>query len=103
MTSIKLPLIAFTTLAMLGLGACATSAPTTPSAAVAPVVAKAEPTAQMADADDAGEQICKRQAIVGSKFKRKICGTKEHWENVETRARQSARNVQDSPRGSTAN
>ena len=102
MTLIKLPLIAFTTLALLGLGACATSAPTTSSGAV-PVAAKTKPTTQLADADNDGEQICKRQAIVGSKFKRKICGTKEDWENVETRARQSARNVQDSPRGSTAN
>jgi hypothetical protein len=40
---------------------------------------------------------------VGSKFKRKICGTKEHWNNVAAASRQQTRDAQNGPNGTSAN
>ena len=31
--------------------------------------------------------ICKRTAIVGSKFKKKLCGTKEYWDRMAQNAK----------------
>lgn len=98
MTSFKLPLIA---LAILGLSACATSAPTTQSVST-PAATKPMAATQTAAAEGEEEQICKRTAIVGSKFKRKICGTKAHWDNVAAASRQQTRDSQNGPNGTNA-
>ena len=104
MTSSTFPLIAFCAVAMLGLSACATSAPSTQTASAAVAVAsKTAPSTTTASAEGEEEQICKRTAIVGSKFKRKICGTKEHWNNVAAASRQQTRDAQNGPNGTSAN
>lgn len=63
-----------------------------PTSAEAPV-----DTAEKADSDD--KIICRRTAIVGSKFKKKICGTKKQWETLANRGSDTTRDLQRSGKG----
>ncbi len=64
--------------------------------------AKAEATAQAAEQveevaevdEDKDKIICKRTAVIGSKFKKKICGTKEQWATMHNRGEDSTREMQ---------
>lgn len=95
--SLKLTLCAG---AMLLLAACATS--TTPTAEK---VAEAETmkavseelsqTNKVAKSED-GNVICKREAVVGSNFKRKVCATAEQWKAMEESSRATTADIQRS-------
>ena len=57
-------------------------------------------TAATTAADDGEERvICKRTSIVGSKFKKKMCGTKKQWETLEARSRDAAQRAQSRGKG----
>jgi len=49
--------------------------------------------------NDENEIICRREAVVGSKFKKKICGTRKQWEDLANRARQDAQDMQRRGKG----
>lgn len=49
--------------------------------------------AQLAASED-DKITCKRTAITGSKFKKKICGTKKDWELMAKRAEETTREFQ---------
>ena len=74
---------------------------------VAPVAASAQDaqpaageTAAAASEDGDDERmICKRTAIVGSKFKKKLCGTKEYWDRMAQNAKDATREFQTRGRG----
>ena len=63
---------------------------------VASIAQDAEPPAQASDeapaaeADDDDRMICKRTQIIGSKFKKKICGTKDDWDQMAQRGQDAA-------------
>lgn len=38
--------------------------------------------------------ICKRTAVTGSKFKKKVCGTKKQWEMMANSSSRAARDIQ---------
>ena len=91
--------------AMLGLAGCATSTPAQKAAAQAEAQTKAEIQKEVADqlsstntssksAD--GEMICKRQSVVGSNFKRKICATADEWAQSERASRDTVADIQRS-------
>ncbi|MDJ0642129.1 MAG: hypothetical protein QNJ15_04875 [Erythrobacter sp.] len=56
-----------------------------------------EETAKVADDDD--KIICRRTAIIGSKFKKKICGTKKQWETLANRGADTTRELQRRGKG----
>lgn len=41
-----------------------------------------------------GKMVCKRQAVVGSNFKRKICMTQTQWEQMATESRSTTEGIQ---------
>ncbi|MEM7665128.1 MAG: hypothetical protein AAF250_04680 [Pseudomonadota bacterium] len=47
-----------------------------------------------AEADQGEKVICKRTAVVGSKFKKKVCGTKKQWEMMANSSSRAARDIQ---------
>ena len=49
--------------------------------------------------DDEEKIICRRTEIVGSKFKKKICGTKEQWETLANRGASTTREMQRKGKG----
>jgi len=51
-----------------------------PTVEVAPVTTP-ETTAKTASSD--AKQICKRQSVVGTNFKKKVCATAEQWQASE--------------------
>ena len=68
---------------------------------------QAQPTAQAESAEaaqaeeqaDANKIICRRTAITGSKFKKKICGTKKEWETLAQRGAKDTRELQRRGKG----
>lgn len=54
---------------------------------------------KQAEADDENKIICRRTAVIGSKFKKKICGTKKQWETLEARATEDTRQLQRRGKG----
>lgn len=96
-TTMKIAPIAF---GLLFLGACATTA--TPSAekvtkaesakAVSENLSHTRTTAKSAD----GEMICKRTAVTGSRFHRKVCATAEEWDARALVDRQTTESIQRS-------
>ena len=41
-----------------------------------------------------GNIKCKRQAVIGSNFKRKVCMTQAQWNQIEEESRSTAENIQ---------
>ena len=78
------------------LSACAT--PNTASTGeVAPTVSKTE-TSQVVEVEkelDPNRRVCKRQAIVGSNMKKRVCATAAVWEEEAARGRETAQKIQD--------
>jgi hypothetical protein len=71
--------------AMFVLAGCATSTPATNAAVDATAAASVAETStftirKVKPSDATAGQICKRQAVTGSKFKQTICATKAEWE-----------------------
>ncbi len=62
--------------------------------------AAATPAATEATADAASEpdpddkMICRRTAVIGSKFKKKICATKKQWQELSDRGSDTTREMQ---------
>ncbi|MXO52205.1 hypothetical protein GRI42_12900 [Erythrobacter gaetbuli] len=57
-------------------------------------------TAATTAADDGEERvICKRTSIVGSKFKKKMCGTKADWDRMAQNSKDATREFQTRGRG----
>ncbi|QFT78941.1 hypothetical protein [Erythrobacter sp. THAF29] len=50
-------------------------------------------------ADDEDKIICRRTAVIGSKFKKRICGTKKQWETLENRSTDTTREFQRRGKG----
>jgi hypothetical protein len=98
--SVKLTLCAG---AMIVLAGCATSTPLSKTAAntvvvaapaATPVEATSGFTINYVKSTSAKEdQICKRQDIIGSRFKRTICATEAEWENLATENRVAMRDL----------
>ena len=65
-------------------------------APIASIAQDAEPSAQASDEaseaeeEDEDRMICKRTQIIGSKFKKKICGTKDDWDQMAQRGQDAA-------------
>lgn len=57
-----------------------------------------EPKAEEAVNDD-DKIICRRTAVVGSKFKKKMCGTKKQWETLSNRGTDTTREFQRRGKG----
>lgn len=66
-----------------------------PEAAAPAVEAAVEPTNQEVSEDsDADRLICRRTRVVGSRFSKRLCATKEEWENLNRRGRETTREFQ---------
>lgn len=50
-------------------------------------------------ATDDDKIICRRTAVIGSKFKKRICGTKKQWESLANRATETTREFQRRGKG----
>jgi uncharacterized lipoprotein YmbA len=114
--------LGFFAAALLGLAACTTTpkTATTPKAATmaktdvvtSEKATEAENMKAVADELSAtnnvsksadGKLVCKRQAVVGSKFKRKICATAAQWAASEAESRRATGNIQRSAGPGTNN
>ncbi|WP_298336339.1 hypothetical protein [uncultured Erythrobacter sp.] len=66
-------------------------------------VALAEPEASVVSEEpvvnDEDKIICRRTAIVGSRFKKRLCGTQKEWESMRQRSRDATQGMQRSGRG----
>lgn len=63
------------------------------------VVQTAETAQADEQSDDSEKVICRRTAVIGSKFKKKICGTKKQWETLENRSEETTRTWQRRGKG----
>ena len=61
--------------------------------------AESAEAAQTAEKADENKIICRRTAITGSKFKKKICGTKKEWETLANRGAKDTRELQRRGKG----
>lgn len=93
LSEISLKRAALTAMAAFALSACATADTTSPAAA--DTVVEADAAVKTAEGDDV---VCKRQAVVGSKFTRKICATREDWAETERNSREATELLQRSSR-----
>lgn len=78
------------TVALFALSACATTQTAPESAA-----SDAAQVTSQASAEPEEELICKMTPVVGSKFKRKLCGTEDQWAAATRLGRSFAASVQD--------
>ena len=65
-------------------------------------VAEATEDAVEAETEEASEKdkiICRRTAIVGSKFKKRMCGTQKMWDDLAARGRNATAEFQRKGRG----
>lgn len=51
------------------------------------------------EVDDDDKIICKRTAVIGSKFKKQICGTQKQWATLESRSTETTREWQRRGKG----
>lgn len=56
-------------------------------------------TKQASDKGDENEKTCRRTAIIGSKFTKRICATKEEWETLSQRGKDAAEDFRRRGRG----
>ncbi len=84
------------------LSAQAQAAETPASQAAAEPVADTAVTQTAAvdeEVDDDDTIICRRTAVVGSRFKKRICGTKKQWRTLQNRAADTTHNWQRRGKG----
>jgi len=120
MTKLTLKLIGTCAIACLGLSACATpntapeavrvdepivvaeTAPAVPEKTISETApaAKSDATqvAEKADKKDPNRRICKRQSVVGSNMKKKVCASAAQWDAEEKKAREFLDGVQKKSR-----
>ena len=95
----KTAIISAAILAAFGVSACATAPASAPQAEAAPATtAKTEmpaTDATMTDAkvaetsSDPNREVCRREAVTGSRFKKKICRTAAEWEALREAAKET--------------
>lgn len=54
---------------------------------------------EVEEKDDENRIICKRTAVIGSKFKKRICGTAKEWETMSQRAEDTTKDFQRRGKG----
>lgn len=59
----------------------------------------AEPARTPEEIADDDKIVCKREAVVGSRFKKRICATKKEWRTLRERSSQETANMQRRMRG----
>ncbi len=89
--------------AVLSLGACTTAPKAEQAVAMPEKATVAESTKQVSAENDSGRLICKRQAVVGTKFKRKVCASAEQWKASADAARRTTADIQGSKGPGTSN
>ncbi|MEM1196586.1 MAG: hypothetical protein AAGH57_10820 [Pseudomonadota bacterium] len=57
------------------------------------------PPVEEAQKDRDDEIICRREAVVGSKFKKKICATRAEWQTLAERSRDTTQQFQRRGKG----
>ncbi len=74
-----------------------------PAEAPAP---KPDPAAEAAPEEAVNDEdkiVCRRTAITGSKFKKKVCATKKEWASLGRRSRENAGEMQRRGKGLSPN
>lgn len=66
---------------------------------VGPEKSEAEAKAKAEKKANEDKIICRRTAVVGSKFKKRICGTKKQWEEMARRGQDNALEFQQRGNG----
>ena len=85
------PVIVGAALALLAFDAApATSQPTTVSPAVVQGTASGAP-------DDPDKVICRKEALTGSRFEKRVCMTREAWDRQEAQVEVLERRINQSP------
>ncbi|MEO1475331.1 MAG: hypothetical protein AAFS13_03030 [Pseudomonadota bacterium] len=90
-------------IAAFGLVACATAPEATEEAAVAAetVVAQAADETVVAEAEEE-RVICKNTQVIGSNFKKRICGTQAEWDEMEASTDTASQYIRKSIRSQSA-
>lgn len=70
-----------------------------PAQSVEASEAVAEVEVEVEEKDDENRIICKRTAVIGSKFKKRICGTAKEWETMSQRAEDTTKDFQRRGKG----
>lgn len=84
----------------LGLQAGPETAAEKPADAAATAASDSESAAaKEAKVEDDNKVICRREAVVGSRFKKKVCATKAQWEEMYARNRETAQDMQRRGKG----
>ena len=102
MTRTPLRPLALAAASALLLCACASTADRTTTAEAKPPTAVASASEQpyvkpgitQRNAENTGDLICKRQAVIGTKFKKKMCATQEQWDELAERSRTATGDIQ---------
>jgi hypothetical protein len=88
------PFVVGAALALLSLD----SAPATASAPTPPAAADSKSdSAKTKPADDMDKVICRREAITGSRFEKRICMTKAEWGEQERQTEDFERRIASQP------
>ncbi|MEM9310158.1 MAG: hypothetical protein AAGA34_01815 [Pseudomonadota bacterium] len=58
-----------------------------------------DPVKEEAKKNDPDEIICRREAVIGSKFKKKICATRAEWQTLADRSRDTTQQFQRRGKG----
>lgn len=66
----------------------------TQAPAATPIAAQDEKAA-----DDDDKIICRRETVIGTKFKKRICGTRKQWATLEDRGTETTRQLQRRGKG----
>jgi len=73
------------------------------AAAASESVTEASVTPQSASAevarDDDDKVVCRRTAVIGSRFTKRLCATKKEWDALEARGRETTQNWQRRGKG----
>ncbi|MEO1731259.1 MAG: hypothetical protein AAFR64_11035 [Pseudomonadota bacterium] len=57
--------------------------------------AEGPPVDEKAQKDRDDEIICRRESVIGSKFKKRICATRKEWETLAQRSRDTTQEFQN--------
>jgi invasion protein IalB len=65
-----------------------------PPAAEAPASTAATPPAAKSDKPKAGDMVCKKEAVLGSRMPKRVCMTQEDWELRRQEGRDELKKIQ---------
>lgn len=77
----------------------ADAAPETTAEVTQNTLDDAEETAAREETADEDKIICRRTAVVGSRFKKRICGTQEQWLTLRGESKKATADMQRRGRG----